>query len=193
MTLAASLAGLIPAEVAASCAAASIAESAQEADVVVYGTVAEILQTTSNEIGVVRFHVERVFKGTIQPEIDVAIGPKSEPLSSTDYVGAKPGEKHTLYLYSADNDPWKTSLCTGSHAGAPTAEETTYFGPGREPAVAGTARDPVVVGPGREFSGTQSSAPRTDDTPVVLGAIAIAAIALAVAILTRRATQGRRH
>jgi hypothetical protein len=193
VTLGVVLAGLLSAKAVASCGETSIAELAETADVVVYGTVTEIRQTSATEIGVVRLRVERVLKGAVQAQIDVAIGPKSQPLDSTDYVGAQPGEKHTLYLYSADNDPWTTNLRIGSHAGAPTAEETAYFGPGREPAVQGSVGKPAVVGSGREFSGTRSPAPRAGDASFALGAFTIAAIALAVAVFARRVTQGPRR
>lgn len=193
VALAVVLAGL-PAKAATSCAALSIAELAELADVVVYGTVTEIRPAVAPEIGVVRFRVERVFKGTPLGEIEVAIGPSGDPIWSTDYVVTQRGSTHTLYLSSADNDPWKTDVCSGSHPGAPTSEETAYFGPGREPAVPGPGREIAVPGTGGGTAsfGTRSSVSPRDDIPFVFGTFAVASIAFAAAFFARRATRGRR-
>ncbi len=150
----------------ASCVQMTVAERAALAEVVVYGTVSETLQTFAPASGVIRFRPERFLKGTLLGEVEVYLGPtKGGAITSVDYEAVIRGEAHTLYLRAAGNGTWQTDACSGSHVGAPTSEETSFFG-------TGTAAPP--------------SAPN-DNTPLALGAFVIAAIALAGgALLARR-------
>lgn len=159
------MAGLVPATAAASCVQTTVSERAALAEVVAYGTVTETRQTFAPASGVIRFRPERFLKGTLPGEVEVYLGPtKGGAITSVDYEAVRRGEAHTLYLRSAGSGAWQTDACSGSHAGAPTTEESGLFG-------AGTAAPP--------------SAPR-DNTPLALGAVAIAVIALAAAIIARR-------
>jgi type II secretory pathway pseudopilin PulG len=149
----------------ASCVQTSVAERASLAEVVVYGTVTETRQTFAAASGVIRFRPERFPKGTLAGEVEVYLGPtKGGAITSVDYEAARRGEAHTLYLRSAGNASWQTDACSGSHVGAPTAEETSFFG-------AGSAAPP--------------SAPK-DNTPLAVVAVAIAMLALAGALFARR-------
>jgi hypothetical protein len=143
----------------------TIAERAALADVVVYGTVTETRQTFAAAGGVIRFRPERFLKGTLPGEVEVYLGPsKGGAVTSVDYQAVTRGEAHALYLRAAGNNTWQTDACSGSHSGAPTNEETSFFG-------TGVAAPPPAPG---------------DNTPLVIGAVAIAAIALAVALVARR-------
>jgi hypothetical protein len=150
----------------ASCVQMTVAERAALAEVVVYGTVSETRQTFAPASGVIRFRPERFLKGSLPGEVEVYLGPtKGGPITSVDYEAVIRGEAHTLYLRAAGNGTWQTDACSGSHVGAPTSEETSFFG-------TGTAPPPT--------------APK-DNTPLALGAVVIAAIALAGgALLARR-------
>jgi len=165
VALAVVVAGLVPVAAVASCVQATVAERAAIADVVVYGTVTETRQTFAAAGGVIRFRPERFLKGTFPGEVEVYLGPsKGGAVTSVDYQAALRGEAHTLYLRAAGNNTWQTDACSGSHSGAPLAEETSLFGTG------------VTAPP---------TAP-SDNTPLALGAVAIAAIAVAAALFVRR-------
>jgi hypothetical protein len=149
----------------ASCVQSTIAERAARADVVVYGTVTQTRQTFAAAGGVIRFRPERFLKGALPGEVEVSLGPSNGgAVTSVDYQAASRGEAHTLYLRPAGNNGWQTDVCSGSHPGAPTADETSFFGTG------------VSAPP---------TAPR-DNTPLVLGAVAIAVVAVAAALVARR-------
>jgi hypothetical protein len=148
----------------ASCVETTVAERAALAEVVVYGTVTETRQTFAPGSGVVRFRSERFLKGTLPGEVEVYLGPtKGGAITSVDYSAVIRGEAHTLYLKAAGSGAWQTDACSGSHVGALTAEEASFFG-------TGTAAPP--------------NTPK-DNTPLALGALVIAAIALAGAIFAR--------
>ena len=156
---------LFPAATAASCVQTTVADRAAQAEVIVYGTVTETRQTFAAAGGVIRFRPERFLKGTFPGEVEVYLGPsKGGAVTSVDYQAALRGEAHTLYLRAAGNNTWQTDACSGSHSGAPLAEETLLFGTG------------VTAPP---------TAP-SDNTPLALGAVAIAAIAVAAALFVRR-------
>src|SRR5688500_13898251 len=150
----------------ASCLQITVAEAGGLAEVVVYGTVTETRQTFAPASGVIRFQPLRFLKGTLPGEVEVYLGPsRGGAISSVDYTAVVPGEAHTLYLRSAGNGAWETNACSGSHVGAPTAEETALFG-------TGTSAPPA--------------APK-DDTLLFLGAAGVALIAMAaIALLFRR-------
>jgi hypothetical protein len=150
----------------ASCVQTTIVQRAALAEAVVYGTVTQTRQTFAAAGGVIRFRPERFLKGTLPGEVEVYLGPsRGGAITSVDYGAATRGEAHTLYLRPAGDGGWQTDACSGSHAGAPTAEETTFFG-------AGTAAPPIAP---------------TDNTPLALGALAIAVVALAAALYARGA------
>lgn len=148
----------------ASCVQTSVVERAALAEVVVYGSVTGTRQTFVPASGVIRFRPDRFLKGSLPGEVEVFLGPtKGGAITSVDYEAVVRGEAHTLYLRSTGGGSWQTGVCSGSHAGAPTPEEASFFG-------TGTAAPP--------------SAPK-DNTPLALGALVIAAIALAGAVFAR--------
>ena len=148
----------------ASCLQTTVAERAALADVVVYGTVSETRQTFAPASGVIRFRPDRFLKGTLPGEVEVYLGPtKGGAVTSVDYSAVIRGEAHTLYLKTAGNGAWQTDSCSGSHVGAPAAEEASFFGAG---------------------TGAPPSTPK-DNTTLAIGALIIATIALAGALFAR--------
>jgi hypothetical protein len=153
----------------ASCLQMTVAERGALAEVVVYGTVTETRQTFAPASGVIRFRPDRFLKGTLPGEVEVYLGPtKGGAITSVDYEAVQRGQVHTLYLRSAGDGAWQTDACAGSHVGAPTSEETAFFG-------SGTAAPPIAP---------------TSNTSLFLGALGIAVIAL-VAVLVARRYAGR--
>jgi hypothetical protein len=153
----------------ASCVQTTVAERAALAEVVVYGTVTETRQTFAPASGVIRFQPQRFLKGALPGEVEVFLGPtKGGAITSVDYEAVVRGEGHTLYLRSAGNGAWQTDVCSGSHAGAPTPEESTFFG-------AGTAAPPAAP---------------MNNMPLVLGAVAVAVVAFATVLVVRRRYSG---
>ncbi len=154
----------------ASCVRMTVAEAGALAEVIVYGTVTETRQTFAPAGGVIRFQPVRFLKGALPGEVEVYLGPsRGGAITSVDYQAVVRGEAHTLYLRSVGSGAWQTDACSGSHVGAPTSEETAAFG-------GGTSAPPA--------------APR-DNTLLVLGAIGVAAVALAAtALLVRRRHAG---
>ena len=165
LVFAAAIVGLFPATAAASCLQTTVAQNAALADVVVYGTVTETRQTFAPAGGVIRFRGDRFLKGTLPGEVEVYLGPsRGGAITSVDYEAVQRGQAHTLYLRAASSGAWETNACSGSHVGEPMAEESALFGAGNPAPPAG---------------------PR-DTTPLAIGAIAIAIIALAAALVARR-------
>jgi hypothetical protein len=154
----------------ASCLQITVAEAGALAEVVAYGTVTETRQTFAPASGVIRFQPVRFLKGALPGEVEVYLGPsRGGAISSVDYTAVVTGEAHTLYLRSAGNGAWETNACSGSHVGAPTPEETTFFG-------TGTSAPPA--------------APR-NNTLFVLGTLAVATVAVAaLALIVRRRQAG---
>jgi hypothetical protein len=149
----------------ASCLWNGVADVAARAEVVVYGTVTETRQTFAPASGVIRFRPERFLKGTLPGEVEVYLGPtKGGAMTSVDYTAVVRGEAHTLFLRPADNGAWQTDACSGSHSGAPTSEETAFFG-------TGSAAPPV--------------APQ-DNRALALGAVAVALLILGGILVARR-------
>ena len=154
----------------ASCRQMTVAEQAALAEVVVYGTVTETRQTFAPASGVIRFQPERFLKGTLPGEVEVFLGPgRGGAITSVDYSAVVRGEAHTLYLRSAEGGAWQTDVCSGSHTGAPTSEETAVFG-------GGTAAPPIT--------------PR-DNTQLILGALVAVAVAVIAGLLVARRYSGR--
>ena len=149
----------------ASCLQMTVAEAGALAEVVVYGTVTETRQTFAPASGVIKFQAMRFLKGTLPGEVEVYLGPsRGGAITSVDYTAVVRGEAHTLYLRSADNGAWETNACSGSHVGAPTPEETTFFG-------TGTSAPPAAP---------------INNTLLVLGAVAVAVIVITTVLVVRR-------
>jgi hypothetical protein len=130
----------------ASCIQQSVGEQAARADVIAYGTVSRGIELQmfppSRQV---QFDVQRIYKGDIAGRITVATGPTEAAATSVDYA-AEDGP-HTLYLRRTGNT-FATDACSGSHPGAPTAEENTLFGTGRAASPVSPAADwlvPAVV------------------------------------------------
>lgn len=135
---------LAPAPALASCAQADPAEQASRAEVIAYGTITGIRMTFAPASPVVTFRPERVLKGTLTSSVEVFFGPThGGALTSVDYAGAPP-ETHTLYLRRA-GDSFETDACSGSHAGAPTADEEARLGRGNIVAVSDPVAWPVIA------------------------------------------------
>lgn len=131
--LALGLAGLAGTPVAAlaSCLPPSLPDQIARAEVIVYGTVTETRQTFAPAGGTIKFRPERVLKGTLTSVVEVHLGPsRGGAVTSVDYTAATRGEGHTLYLRRADGGAYETDACSGSHPGAPTAEEEKALGGG---------------------------------------------------------------
>ena len=153
----------------ASCLQVTVAEAGALAEVVVYGTVTETRQTFAPASGVIRFQPVRFLKGSLPGEVEVYLGPsRGGAVSSVDYTAVVRGEAHTLYLRSAGNGAWETNACSGSHVGVPTPDENTFFG-------TGTSAPPAAP---------------MNSMPFVLGAVAVAVIALATVLFVRRRYSG---
>ncbi len=115
----------------ASCVQSTPVELAAGADVIVVGTVTETRQTFAAASGVIRFRPERVLKGTLTSVVQIYLGPTHGGApTSVDYVAVVRGEQHTLYLQAVDDGSYATNGCSGSHTGAPTADEENVFGAG---------------------------------------------------------------
>ncbi len=129
----------------ASCAPQTAAEQISRADVIAYGTLTGIRMTFAAASPVVTFRPERVLKGSLTQSIEVFFGPThGGPVTSVDYSGAPP-QAHTLYLRQVDG-VYETDVCSGSHEGAPAADEEKQLGRGVLVAAAAddAARPPVA-------------------------------------------------
>ena len=146
----------------ASCLQETVADQIGRAEIVAYGTLTGIRMTFAPASPVVTFRPDRVLKGTLSATVEVFFGPThGGAVTSVDYAGAPP-ETHTLYLRAAGGS-YETDACSGSHAGAPTANEERLLGRGAAVAVADADLRPLIA------------------------AAAIAALALvAIAVLLRR-------
>ncbi len=115
----------------ASCTPVDLADQIARAEVIAYGTVAETRQTFAPAGGVIKFTPERVLKGTLTSVVEVNLGPgRGGSVTSVDYMAATRGEGHTLYLRRVDGGAYQTDACSGSHPGAPTADEEKALGAG---------------------------------------------------------------
>jgi preprotein translocase subunit Sec61beta len=151
----------------ASCVQETAADQAARADVIVAGTVTETRQTFAAASGVIRFLPERVLKGTLAHEVQVYLGPtRGGAVTSVDYTAVGRGELHTLYLRAVDDGSYETNACSGSHAGAPTANEEKLLGAGT--VVAATSDDRL-----------------SPAAAVAIGAL-VALVAVAVSLAVRR-------
>ena len=137
----------VPTVALASCRPPVLADQIARADVIVYGTVTETRQTFAPAGGTIGFRPERVLKGTLTSVVEVHLGPsRGGAVTSVDYTAATRGEGHTLYLRRADGGAYETDACSGSHPGAPTADEEKALGGGT--LVAAASEDglsPVLV------------------------------------------------
>lgn len=128
----------------ASCLQETVADQIGRAEVIAYGTLTGIRMTFAPASPVVTFRPDRVLKGTLSASVEVFFGPThGGAITSVDYAGAPP-ETHTLYLRSAGGS-YETDACSGSHSGAPTADEERLLGRGADVAVTGADRRPLVA------------------------------------------------
>jgi len=116
----------------ASCAQLDLTAQIAGAEVIAVGTVTETRQTFAAAGGVIKFRPERLLKGTLTKEVQVYLGPThgGNGVTSVDYTAVVRGERHTLYLRDAGDGSYETNGCSGSHPGAPTAEEEKLLGAG---------------------------------------------------------------
>lgn len=123
-----SLATSVPA--VASCAQQTTAEQVARAQIVAYGSVTGIRMTFAPASPVVTFRPERVLKGSLDKSVEVFLGPThGGAVTSVDYAAAPP-QRHTLYLRVGADGSYETDVCSGSHEGAPTADEEKILGAG---------------------------------------------------------------
>lgn len=128
----------------ASCVQETVAEQVGRAEVVAYGTLIGIRMTFAPASPVVTFRPDRVLKGTLASSVEVFFGPThGGAITSVDYAGAPP-ETHTLYLRAAGGS-YETDACSGSHPGAPTADEERLLGRGADVAVIDGDRRPLIA------------------------------------------------
>src|SRR5438093_1001212 len=128
--IAALLGALGTSPASASCIAPVLADQIVRADVIAYGSVASAAQLLSfPPRSVLRFRIERLYKGEASGEVQVAAGPSEGAATSVDYH-AEDGTKHTLYLRRVGAS-FATDECSGSHGGPPSAAETKVLGEGR--------------------------------------------------------------
>ncbi len=114
----------------ASCIQANLADQVARADVIAYGSVSRAPQLPIfPPARQVRFRVERVFKGIAAAEMNVVTGPDGGAAATSVDYQADDGSAHTLYL-RRNGETYSTDACSGSHLGAPTAEEMALFGGG---------------------------------------------------------------
>lgn len=146
----------------ASCIQESVTDQIARAEIVAYGTLTGIRMTFAPASPVVTFRPDRVLKGTLSASVEVFFGPThGGAITSVDYAGTPP-ETHTLYLRAAGGS-YETDACSGSHAGAPTADEERLLGRGAAVTVTDAGLRPLIA------------------------AVAIAVLALvAIAVLLRR-------
>ncbi len=128
VALALALAGLgvLAAPARASCIQQTQADQMARADVIAYGRVTSV----DRGGGSLTFQALTVYKGDTGPDrITVAIGPGprgNNVATSVDYR-ADPGD-HLLYLQRAASG-YATNDCSGSHPGAPSADELRLLAP----------------------------------------------------------------
>jgi len=147
----------------ASCIQQTLAEQDQRAEVVAFG-----------RVNGSSFEVRQVLKGQASGTIQVRFGAGPPGVfTSVDYMPAN-GTDHTLYLRK-DAGEWATDACSGSHRGAPTAEERVFYNVS-EVATGGTASS----------GETHTAGPALSLGPAAL-VVALAATAIvAIAILRGR-------
>lgn len=115
---------------AASCAQQTLSEQAARADVVLFGTVTSVRMTFAPASPVIMFRPERVLKGSLTKSVQVYLGPThGGAVTSVDYQAASP-QQHTLYLRDAHDGSFETDACSGSHEGAPSADDEKLLGAG---------------------------------------------------------------
>lgn len=128
----------------ASCIQESVTDQIARAEIVAYGTLTGIRMTFAPASPVVTFRPERVLKGALTASVEVSFGPThGGAITSVDYAGAPP-EMHTLYLRAVGGS-YETDACSGSHPGAPTAEEERLLGRGADVAVIDGDRRPLIA------------------------------------------------
>jgi len=109
---------------AASCIHQDLAAQIARADVIAAGRVTSV----GSGGGPLVFQPVTIFKGNLEGgPVTVANGPSAGVATSVDYRGSV-GEQ-MLYLMGSGRS-FSTNDCSGSHAGAPTADEVRLLGSG---------------------------------------------------------------
>jgi len=109
---------------AGSCIQQDLAAQIARADVIAAGRVTSV----GSGGGPLVFQPVTILKGALEGgPVTVAIGPVGGAVTSVDYR-ASVGD-HVLYL-SGSGRSFRTDDCSGSHAGAPTADEVRLLGSG---------------------------------------------------------------
>jgi hypothetical protein len=140
---------LFAAPAAASCAPpASVAENAARAVAVIHGTIIQA------QAGALTVRVDRALKGSLAGSLRVFAGPGrggaggSAVATSVDYPDlggpAAVGSDHVLYLIRGTDGELETNACIGSHPGAPSPDERTFFGAGTAPGRGTSAPEPLT-------------------------------------------------
>lgn len=123
----------------ASCVPADLSERVRSADVIVQGTVVR-----AREPGFYEVAVASALKGTVSGMIAVRGSAAPGAVSSVD-LRLAPGTTYTLFL-RRDLDAFTTTSCSGSHEGAPTAEELAAFGTPSSGTTDASLPLPIIVG-----------------------------------------------
>lgn len=146
---------------AASCRPPVLAEQAERANLVAFG-----------HLSGDRLAIRQVLKGQASETIQVRLRPERNVVTSVDYM-PKDDTDQTLYL-RRDGSEYVTDACSGSHEGAPTAEERAFFGVGEPPvATGGEATTDIGVA-------------ASTGLVLALAALAVSAFALFVVLRSRR-------
>lgn len=146
----------------ASCRQQTLAEQAARADVVAVG-----------HLSGDRLEIRQVLKGQASGTIQVRLRPEGNVVTSVDYM-PKDDTDQTLYLRREGSDN-VTDACSGSHEGAPTAEERAFFGV-----------DAPLVATGGEATSTNIGIATSTGLVLALAALAVGAFALFVVLRSRR-------
>lgn len=116
--------GALAQPAAASCIQQDLAAQIARADVIAAGRVTSV----GSGGGPLVFQPVTVYKGTLEGgPVTVANGPGGGAATSVDYRGTV-GDQ-VLYLMGSGRS-FSTNDCSGSHTGAPTADEARLLGPG---------------------------------------------------------------
>ncbi len=125
---------------AASCVRSSLEEQLRRAEIVAFGTVADMPAIPPGFAREVTFRARAVLKGSLPSVARVRLGPAvpsagpfTTGFTSVDYRPA-PGD-HVLYLRALAG-AYETDSCSGSHPGPPTSDEQSALGAGVAPTTA---------------------------------------------------------
>jgi outer membrane lipoprotein SlyB len=164
---------LVAAPAAASCAPpTTVAENANRATAVVYGTV------TDAGGGAVTLRVDRVLKGQVGATIRAFVGPGrggggGTPVATSIDYSAAAGSDHVLYLMRVADGQLEANACNGSHAGPPDPAELAFFGNSTSPSAPSVTPGPAV---GEALPGVQIASIWPAAAIVLLGGATLIAL-----------------